>query len=76
MDIFGEDRAFLPMTLDGAMAEDAATIEQIPHYCEIMPDDEMGRTVISTDRLAHSDIRNYDRMVKVRLVPCSLLLRT
>jgi hypothetical protein len=47
-DMFGLDRAFLPMTLDGAMAEDIALLSL--GYAYLLPDDNHGRAVFFWDR--------------------------
>ena len=46
--MFGLDRAFLPMTLDGAMAEDIALLSL--GYAYLLPDDNHGRAVFFWDR--------------------------
>jgi hypothetical protein len=47
--IFGPDKAFLPMTLNGAMAEDVEKLEL--GTIRLLPDDENGRAVLFFDRI-------------------------
>jgi hypothetical protein len=46
---FGETRAFLPMTLQGAIAEDVESLEK--GICQILVDDKNGRMVFFLDRI-------------------------
>ncbi|KAG7353336.1 hypothetical protein IV203_009385 [Nitzschia inconspicua] len=48
--IFGDDRAFLPMTLHAAMKDDAPMIESLAIY-NILPEDAHGRKVLFFDRI-------------------------
>jgi hypothetical protein len=47
--IFGPDRAFLPMTQNGAMAEDMVYSEKA--FSTMLPDDDHGRPVACCDRI-------------------------
>jgi hypothetical protein len=47
--IFGPDRAFLPMTQTGAMAEDTVYSEK--GFSTVLPDDDHGRPVACCDRI-------------------------
>jgi hypothetical protein len=47
--LFGEERAFLPMTLSGAMAADRESLEKA--LVQVLPDDEYGRPVLFWDRI-------------------------
>ena len=47
--IFGPDRAFLPMTQNGAMAEDMVYSEK--GFITMLPDDDHGRPVLCCDRI-------------------------
>jgi hypothetical protein len=47
--IFGPDRAFLPMTQNGAMAEDMVYSEK--GFTTMLPDDDHGRPVVCCDRI-------------------------
>lgn len=47
--IFG-DKAFLPMTMDGALADDLEVLRK--HYIKILPKDEFGRATYYLDRVA------------------------
>mmetsp|Transcript_5449 Transcript_5449/g.8299 ORF Transcript_5449/g.8299 Transcript_5449/m.8299 type:complete len:350 (+) Transcript_5449:16-1065(+) len=49
VEIFGDERAFLPMTLDGALYGDSSLIQMISHFPNFrtfLPNDSHGRTVI------------------------------
>jgi hypothetical protein len=45
---FGADKAFLPMTIDGAMQDDVDVLQK--GIIHILPDDEHGRAVLFMDR--------------------------
>jgi hypothetical protein len=47
--LFGEDRAFLPLTLSGALREDLEIIES--GILAILPNDAKGRGVLFLDRI-------------------------
>lgn len=47
---FGDDRAFLPMTLKGAMREDRKVLEL--GFCAHLPPDKSGRFVVYWNRIA------------------------
>jgi hypothetical protein len=47
--LFGGSRAFLPMTLDAAMAEDISTLQK--GFFTVLPNDRAGRAVIFFDRI-------------------------
>mmetsp|Transcript_8930 Transcript_8930/g.13706 ORF Transcript_8930/g.13706 Transcript_8930/m.13706 type:complete len:324 (+) Transcript_8930:100-1071(+) len=66
VEFFGEERAFLPMTLTGAMgdARDLEMIKNNPHVLYILPSDSSGRGVICGDRTTG---HVSDRMCGVRL---------
>lgn len=48
-ELFGHDRAFLPMTLDQAMEADRAALEKA--VVHVLPDDKYGRPVLFWDRI-------------------------
>ena len=60
--LFGEDKAFLPMTLDGALSEeDIELMRTIPEYYIFLPGlDDHGRVVFMTDK-TRVDFRKHDR---------------
>lgn len=47
---FFEERAFLPMTLSGAMEADVDVLRGIPNWFRTLPDDEHGRGVLCINR--------------------------
>ena len=60
--VFGEEKAFLPMAIDGALSEaDVATLRGISEYYWVLPGpDEHGRTVFLKDK-TRVDWEKYDR---------------
>mmetsp|Transcript_4556 Transcript_4556/g.6923 ORF Transcript_4556/g.6923 Transcript_4556/m.6923 type:complete len:377 (-) Transcript_4556:127-1257(-) len=44
-----KDKAFLPMTLSGAMSDDVELMADFPNLIRILPNDKFGRTVIFRD---------------------------
>jgi hypothetical protein len=50
VEVFGSDRAFLPMTLDGAMKEDIQCFEEFGDANFLLPNDEVGRAVYFSDK--------------------------
>eukprot|EP00545_Synedropsis_sp_CCMP1620_P000948 CAMPEP_0119014106 /NCGR_PEP_ID=MMETSP1176-20130426/9357_1 /TAXON_ID=265551 /ORGANISM="Synedropsis recta cf, Strain CCMP1620" /LENGTH=311 /DNA_ID=CAMNT_0006967245 /DNA_START=25 /DNA_END=960 /DNA_ORIENTATION=- len=50
VDLFGEDRAFLRMALDGVMAADARLFQELGDANHMLPRDERGRAVYFTDK--------------------------
>mmetsp|Transcript_9018 Transcript_9018/g.13872 ORF Transcript_9018/g.13872 Transcript_9018/m.13872 type:complete len:341 (-) Transcript_9018:274-1296(-) len=72
VEIFGEEKAFLPMTLTGAYADDEEVLNMMadfPLFRTFLPDDEHGRTVIY-GRTSHqsTEYNNIHRDVKLRYV--------
>ena len=50
VELFGPDSAFLPMTLDGAMADDAQAFEALGDGNCMLPHDKHGRAVYFSDK--------------------------
>ena len=51
VELFGEERAFLPMTLQGTMADDIDGLQGVWTMCFIVPTrDQNGRQVLCCDR--------------------------
>ena len=62
--IFGEERAFLPLTLMGAMAEDIEILET--GIFSILPKDKKGRGVLVFDRIrAIPPLATRDSVVRI-----------
>jgi hypothetical protein len=58
-DIFGSERAFLPMTLAGAMRD---TLDEVQRgFMTVLPEDEHGRPVILLDRVGSTTSPTYHR---------------
>lgn len=57
IDLFGEERAFLRMTLDGAMAADAHCFQELGDANHQLPRDERGRAVYFTDKCRSTNER-------------------
>jgi len=67
LEVFGEELAFLPLTLEGAMRDDIDTMQRFHNYIRICPPDQHGRFVISTNKNHHSGLaeKRY-RKYKIR----------
>ena len=57
--LFGEQRAFLPMTLAGAMKDDLPEVKQ--GYVRRLPNDKNGRPVLFVDRVGSTKASGYNR---------------
>lgn len=69
--LFGEDRAYLPMTLapKGAMGSSGLDMEQLElGYVARVPDDHHGRPVIFLDRSNSTKAHNYQRDCWLRVM--------
>ncbi|KAG7345871.1 hypothetical protein IV203_004938 [Nitzschia inconspicua] len=62
-DIFGE-RAFLPITLNGAMKEDLDEVKR--GFMTVLPEDEHGRPVVLLDRVGSTCSSTYQRASYLR----------
>jgi hypothetical protein len=58
-DLFGAERAFLPMTLAGAMKDDLDELQR--GFMTVLPNDENGRPVILLDRVGSTLSPTYQR---------------
>jgi len=68
--IFGDDRAFLPLTLSGALKDDEELFQMFrdfPRFRTFLPDDDHGRTVAYTEA-PHIDYNNYGRILKMKYI--------
>ena len=63
-DLFGEELAFLPMTLDGAMREDLDEVKR--GFMTVLPEDEHGRPVVLLDRVGSTRSTTYQRKSYLR----------
>lgn len=63
-EIFGDERAFLPMTLAGAMKDDLFQVQQ--GYVTPMANDEHGRPVLFLDRVGSTKSPTYNRGAYLR----------
>jgi hypothetical protein len=72
---FGADRAFLPMTLHGAMAEDLDAFRT--GVFQILPNDEKGRAVLFFDRIrAVRSIISRDALIRCFFYVTQVLFET
>ena len=78
VEVFGTEKAFLPMTLTGAYADDDEVLQMMkdfPFFRTFLPDDSSGRTVVFGQTSHDNDeYNNISRDVKVRL-DCILLIQ-
>lgn len=69
--LFGEERAFLPLTLKGALAEESELIEN--GIFAILPKDQKGRGVLFFDRIrATPTLAHRDAIVSIVVFGCLL----
>lgn len=69
VEIFGEEHAFKPMSLDGAMLHVVPYMVQMPNLVRFLPDDDEGRTVVCFDRTDIS-FKECDDIMMVRVFVC------
>lgn len=63
-DLFGEQRAFLPMTLGQAMEADRPALEKA--VVQILPDDSFGRPVLFWDRIrSNKSVIHRDEVARI-----------